>query len=184
MIHKIYKKFNIAASHVLDLPYESKCNMLHGHNYSVEVNIGGILNSRGMIIDFNTLSKVVKEYDHAHLNDIFEDDSYREKKVQPTAEMLAVRICRDILDHYILNEKEKTIKGIQVRVWETETCYADFFAEEAEFHHLLRIYPVIDEELPIQEAIELENSQTDKEFKKSVKDANEELPVQAGSLAE
>ena len=109
---KIYKIVNFSSAHKLDLPYESRCNTLHGHNYKSELWIEGKLDENGMVIDFHDLKKVIKNIDHINLSDKFE--------WQTTAENLS---------KYLLNQiyqlSPNTIEKIKVRVWETETAYAE-----------------------------------------------------------
>jgi 6-pyruvoyltetrahydropterin/6-carboxytetrahydropterin synthase len=71
--YQVIKHMIIAASHQLKLPYESKCNNMHGHNYSVSVHIeGDYLNEHGILYDFKRIKDVVhKPLDHTNLNDIF-----------------------------------------------------------------------------------------------------------------
>ncbi len=66
---KITKRMEISAAHSLNLPYESKCKNLHGHNWIVGVEVSSsVLNKEGMIIDFAFISNIVKELDHNLLN--------------------------------------------------------------------------------------------------------------------
>jgi 6-pyruvoyltetrahydropterin/6-carboxytetrahydropterin synthase len=74
----------IAGSHSLKLPYESKCSNVHGHNWIIEVTCKcEKLNAHGMVVDFAEIKRVVSRYDHANLNDILR---------QPTAENIAKSI--------------------------------------------------------------------------------------------
>ncbi len=58
----------VCIAHQLHLPYESKCNDLHGHNYTVEVVLTtNFLNSNGMVCDFTHVKAVIKKYDHSFL---------------------------------------------------------------------------------------------------------------------
>jgi 6-pyruvoyltetrahydropterin/6-carboxytetrahydropterin synthase len=58
----------ICIAHQLQLPYESKCNSLHGHNYQVEVVVrSSSLNPNGMVVDFTHIKAVIKKYDHGIL---------------------------------------------------------------------------------------------------------------------
>ena len=34
-MYKIIKKMEVAGAHKLELPYESKCSNLHGHNWNI-----------------------------------------------------------------------------------------------------------------------------------------------------
>ena len=74
MTWTIYKEIKICASHQLKLPYESKCNGLHGHNYRVLVTAAGPeLDEGGMLLDFGAmkaaLRRITAELDHGSLND-------------------------------------------------------------------------------------------------------------------
>jgi 6-pyruvoyltetrahydropterin/6-carboxytetrahydropterin synthase len=64
---------HIEAAHQLKLPYESKCNRLHGHTYRFRVVIGAAqLNSEAMVVDFTYVKAVLRQYDHQNLNEFFE----------------------------------------------------------------------------------------------------------------
>jgi 6-pyruvoyltetrahydropterin/6-carboxytetrahydropterin synthase len=77
----IRKQFKFEAAHVL--PYhDGKCSRLHGHSYRLDVTLDGPLQSEGpaagMVVDFDTLSRVVKAgvieaLDHRSLNEIIEN---------------------------------------------------------------------------------------------------------------
>ena len=80
-MYQVIKRMEIAGSHKLKLPYESKCSNLHGHNWIVTVTCqSDKLNADGMVLDFTHIKKIVNKLDHANLNDFVE---------QPTAENLA-----------------------------------------------------------------------------------------------
>ena len=91
-IWRISKRMEIAGSHKLDLPYESKCKNLHGHNWSVVVYCEGVsLNKEGMIVDFAKVKKEIHgRLDHKYLNDLFE--------FNPTAENIAKWICQTVTE--------------------------------------------------------------------------------------
>ena len=83
----ISKRFEFSASHVLSgLPTGHQCGRLHGHNYTVEVEMRTPeLDPRGFVRDYGELI-AVKEWldhnlDHRHLNDVV--------TFNPTAELLA-----------------------------------------------------------------------------------------------
>jgi 6-pyruvoyltetrahydropterin/6-carboxytetrahydropterin synthase len=97
------KRYSFSASHRLhndslsadeNLRVYGKCNNPygHGHNYALEVTVGGQIDPRtGMVCDLGKLDKTVSEvlerYDHENLNLLpdFAD-------AVPTSEMLAERI--------------------------------------------------------------------------------------------
>ena len=74
--------YEIAGAHRLELPYESPCRNLHGHNWLVSVHIKSeSLAKHGMILDFKHIKDYLKSFDHKCLNDLV--------KFNPTAENLA-----------------------------------------------------------------------------------------------
>jgi len=88
MIWTIKKTFEISASHQLNLPYESKCNNLHGHNWIVDIYVASQELENGMVVDFNYLKEeIFQKLDHKHLNDIIP---------VPTVENMAVWIANTI----------------------------------------------------------------------------------------
>ena len=104
----IYWRGEISAAHCLDLPYESKCTNIHGHNYIVEVWIYGPLNKQGMVRDFSSIKSIVMTFDHANLNDTFS---------QPTAETLAGHLAQEL--------GAAPSERVRVRVWEDRDSYAE-----------------------------------------------------------
>lgn len=81
--YTVSKRMEIAAAHKLDLPYESKCTNLHGHNYIVVVEFkANKLNDAGMVVDFAHVKRQIHNVlDHSYLNDILPNN--------PTAENMA-----------------------------------------------------------------------------------------------
>ena len=110
---EIYKVKTISCAHQLALPYESKCNRLHGHNYTIEVWIKGERNKQGMVADYSDIAEVINKFDHQNLNDFMQ---------QPTAE----NFCYLLIDRFVAQFKGKcALKTIKVRVGETCTSYAE-----------------------------------------------------------
>ncbi len=78
----ITKRIEIAGAHKLNLPYESPCSRLHGHNWIITIEISAEeLNKEGMVIDFTVINRIVRELDHQNLNDLL--------GFNPTAENIA-----------------------------------------------------------------------------------------------
>lgn len=83
MFH-ISKRIEVAGSHRLDLPYDSACTRMHGHNWIITVEVKGpCLNDQGILVDFQIIKQVVNQLDHQELNKILPQDT------NPTAENIA-----------------------------------------------------------------------------------------------
>lgn len=111
---------------------DEKCSNLHGHTYSVDVEIEGNVDEKtGMVIDFVVLKRLVKEivdeYDHVvlvprqfegsvELRGPFKAELKYINKPQDTVEYLAMEIAEKI--HSIVNKK------IKVTVYEGRDKYA------------------------------------------------------------
>lgn len=93
----------------------------HGHNYTLEVTVQGMIDeATGMVIDLGELKRVVGEtvverFDHADLN---ADPLFRGRV--PTTENLAVTIWE------LLEPKLGADRLRRVRLWEDPTLYVDY----------------------------------------------------------
>lgn len=107
---KVSKVFYFDAAHRIP-NHRGKCKNLHGHTYRLIVTIEGDVES-GMVIDFEDLKKIVdpviEKYDHAYLNDFFEN---------PTVENIAATIRSEI--------QKKMDKIVSVQLWEGRNNYAE-----------------------------------------------------------
>ena len=84
-MYTVTKRMEVSGAHCLNLPYESKCRNLHGHNWVIEVTCRREeLDENGMVVDFTHIKDVVMQLDHAFVNDVI--------KVNPTAENIALWI--------------------------------------------------------------------------------------------
>jgi len=100
---------SIDSAHKLELPYESKCNNLHGHRWEIDIEIKNdktICN--GMIIDFSEIKKYFNQFDHCYLNDKLP----KELKSNPTAEHLAWYWANELKDKF-------KVQNIKISVAET-----------------------------------------------------------------
>ena len=90
-MYTVSKRMEIAACHKLNLPYESKCTNLHGHNYVVTVYCKAVkLNSCGMVVDFAKVKSAIHGYlDHGNMNELLPN-------MNPTAENMAKWICEEV----------------------------------------------------------------------------------------
>ena len=82
-MYTVQKTFEIAGSHKLDLPYDSSCSRLHGHNWKITVEVSSQeLNDEGMVVDFALVKRAVHgALDHRNINEIVD--------FNPTAENMA-----------------------------------------------------------------------------------------------
>ena len=144
---RITKQFTFEAGHAL-YGYDGKCKNLHGHSYKLFVTVAGSpiadpKNAKyGMVIDFGDLKKIVNEeivdiFDHAtvfnkntpHL-ELANELIKREHHVlltdyQPTTEMMVI----DFADK-IKKRLPKDIKLHSIKLQETDTSFAEWFASE------------------------------------------------------
>ena len=98
-----------------------KCANLHGHNYVLEVVVGGAIDpATGYVLDLKRLSdvisrRIIEDVDHRNLNT---DVPWLEGLI-PTAENLAVAFW----DRLQTELPEGTLRT--VRIWETEKNWAE-----------------------------------------------------------
>jgi len=145
---RVSKQFNFEAAHAL-WNYDGKCKNIHGHTYKLFVTVAGKAidepgtPKNGMVIDFGDLKKIVKThivdvYDHALIlnkkasfkrldinKQMFE--RFIQTEYQPT--------CENMVRNFALIIKKrlpKTVKLHSVRLYETETSYAEWYADDQE----------------------------------------------------
>lgn len=89
-MYYVRKRLEVSAAHRLTLDYESKCTVVHGHNWIITVECrSGELNANGMVVDFTELKRIVLgKMDHQVLNDVFE--------FNPTAENIARWVVENV----------------------------------------------------------------------------------------
>jgi 6-pyruvoyltetrahydropterin/6-carboxytetrahydropterin synthase len=142
---RITKQFSFETGHAL-YGYDGKCKNVHGHSYKLSVTVIGKpitdkLNVKyGMVIDFGDLKKIVKEeivdiFDHAtvfnqntpHV-ELAEELKSRGHHVilvdyQPTSENMVIDFASKII-----NRLPKIIHLHSLKLQETDTSYAEWFA--------------------------------------------------------
>lgn len=143
---RLTKEFRFEASHAL-WNYDGLCKNIHGHSYILNVTIKGepiqdIENPKlGMVMDFGELKKIVK----TEIVDILDHSVILNKKApyqsftnvkemfdrihlldyQPTCENMVVDFANII--------KPKLPKGVElysIKLYETATSYAEWYAED------------------------------------------------------
>lgn len=114
----ITKTFTFSASHRLShLPETHQCFRLHGHNYSVTVELrADLLDPDDFVIDYGRLDPIkdwIKEqFDHRHINDFM---------TRPTAENIAKFIYQRWVGSFPI---------YSVEVKETEVTSAKYTGEK------------------------------------------------------
>ncbi|MFM9988628.1 6-pyruvoyl trahydropterin synthase family protein [Flavobacterium sp.] len=144
---RITKQFSFETGHAL-YGYDGKCKNVHGHSYKLSVTVIGIpISDRnnvkfGMVIDFSDLKKIVKEdivdvFDHAtvfnettpHIELAKELKSRGHEVIlvdyQPTSENMVIDFAKKIK-----RRLPESIKLYSLRLQETETSFAEWFAED------------------------------------------------------
>ncbi len=113
---------NFAAAHQLKMVAE-KCENLHGHNWKIEICVGGeTLNDAGVLMDFGEIkehvSEIVARLDHKFLNelDYFNDEN------PPSSENIALFIAKALQAKI----KDSQIKVARVTAWESENACATY----------------------------------------------------------
>lgn len=145
---RVTKEFTFEMAHAL-LGYDGSCKYIHGHSYGLSVTVLGKPNENendpklGMVIDFGDLKRIVKAtvvdtFDHALvLNSKTPKDSFNQKQelfdkvifvdYQPTSEILVADFA-----NRISQKLPEGIKLLNLRLRETATSYADWFASDQE----------------------------------------------------
>lgn len=96
LIATIAKRFTFDAAHRLEhLPADHKCNRLHGHTYTVELEITGPVGTDGFVIDYQVLADawapLHELLDHRYLNEV-------QGLEVPSTERLAVWIAQRLMN--------------------------------------------------------------------------------------
>ncbi len=144
---RITKEFSFETGHAL-YGYDGKCRNVHGHSYKLSVTVIGQPISEpgevklGMVIDFGDLKRIVKEevvdpFDHAtvfnkntpHLELARELENRGHKVIladyQPTSENMVIDFAAKITA-----KLPETIKLHSLKLRETQTAYAEWFASD------------------------------------------------------
>ena len=120
--YRVGKSWTFDYAHKLPF-HEGKCRDLHGHTGVLEVELESesVISdgpSRGMVMDFGDMSKIVKPIieeflDHRYLNDYWGS---------PTAEQVAFSIF-SMLE---TSPFPTGVRLVRVRIWETPTAWAEY----------------------------------------------------------
>ncbi len=145
---RLTKEFGFETAHSL-LGYDGLCKNIHGHSYKLFVTVRGEpINDtqnpkNGMVMDFGDLKKIVKSqivdvFDHAYvvnsaenieklknLNSLF--DRHIICDYQPTCENMVADFAEKIK-----KQLPKNINLVSIKLHETATSYAEWFAQDNE----------------------------------------------------
>ena len=146
---RVTKSFGFETGHAL-YGYDGLCKNVHGHSYKLHVTVVGrpiddqshVKN--GMVIDFKDLKTIVKSevvdvFDHAtvfnkntphvELAKILSDSGHKVLLVdyQPTSEKMVIDFA-----HRIASRLPAHIKLHNLRLHETATAYAEWYAKDQE----------------------------------------------------
>lgn len=154
-MENVTRMFEFDAAHRL-LFHDGKCKHLHGHRYTVEIDLlGDSDNSKGMVVDFGIVKKTIGEWIDANLDhnillnpsdplcELFfhphNETAYRLKFQkpfimpdrgvgEPTAENLAWAIA-DMTITLMPETSGVSVNG--VTVWETPNCKASIWLSDS-----------------------------------------------------
>ena len=143
---RLTKRFTFEMAHAL-LGYDGLCKNIHGHSYVLWVTIiGAPLDDHsnpknGMLMDFSVLSKTIKSniievYDHALLlNDKTNDEMTNvfRKNLEKLVLVNYQPTCENLLKDFsqkIITQLPSNINLFSLKLQETETSYAEWFAED------------------------------------------------------
>lgn len=104
--------------------YDGACARMHGHNYRVQITVGGErLDEAGMLLDFGDLKRlcdsVIDELDHRCLNELAPFD-----EINPTSENLARYLYETIRDGL-----PDSVSVRRVTVFESARSSATYYEE-------------------------------------------------------
>jgi 6-pyruvoyltetrahydropterin/6-carboxytetrahydropterin synthase len=121
----VSKEFTFDAAHHLHC-YDGKCMNLHGHTYKVIFGISGMVDDRGLMIDFADIKDIWKNeieiyLDHRYINETL-------PPMNTTAENIVVWIYEKMKESLSKKERLDLYKGARVefiRLYETPTSFAE-----------------------------------------------------------
>ena len=120
-MYEVTIKKSFSAAHLLK-EIGGKCEVLHGHNFLVEVSVAAeSLNSEGLLIDFRVVKKwtdeVLEQLDHKYLNEL---ECF--KNINPSSEQIA----RYLYERISEKSRKAKITLSQVTVWESENSRVSY----------------------------------------------------------
>ena len=135
---RIAKRFRWEGAHRLPW-HDGLCKSLHGHSYTMFVEIEGEPDERGMLMDFKDLKlclfDLIEAWDHAtmvalddtELRNVVESRDWKHfiLPYDTTAENICIYAAEYLIQNSETVLRSHGIRSVRVRVSETETCYAE-----------------------------------------------------------
>ncbi len=136
---QITKRFSWHCSHRLNF-HEGLCYNLHGHTYKMDVTVSGNINMTGMVADFHWLKGIVeglivKNFDHACIfgKNLDEADKelfdwcikFNQKTCVLPKDFTTAESMAEYFHRILSNVMPDDIKVESIKVWETDTAYAE-----------------------------------------------------------
>ncbi|MFX4302793.1 6-carboxytetrahydropterin synthase QueD [Alicyclobacillus tolerans] len=117
----IEKHFTFDAAHHLH-EYMGKCHNLHGHTYLLQIEISGIPDPRGIVMDFAELkelfaNRIKNRLDHQYLNEVL-------PPMNTTAENMIVWIWEELEDALNVQFGDRGLRLESLVLYETPTSCA------------------------------------------------------------
>ena len=145
---RVTKRFHFEMAHTL-FEYDGLCKNIHGHSYNLEVTLRGEPRNQaghpkdGMVMDFSELKNIVKTNIVSRLDHgLMVNKHIPEKQLkllkqttgriilvdfQPTSENIAAYIAEILKQHL-----PETVSLFSIRLFETVTSFAEWFATDNE----------------------------------------------------
>ena len=132
---KIGKEYIWEMSHRLPF-HEGLCRNIHGHSYKMRVEIEGLKDENGMLLDYYMLDKIVlpivKEFDHTFLCDDKDDvmlgflksNNFRHLVIpyHTTSENIAAYLMNLMIQGL---KQFQNIKRVKIKFFETDDAYSE-----------------------------------------------------------
>lgn len=136
---KIAKEFSFDMAHMLD-GHDGKCKNLHGHTYTLQVEIRGQLHTQGakqgMVMDYSDLKAIVKseildKMDHAFIYDATSEKECKVARLLNELDSktfaLPARTTAEQMAQYIFDTLCNAGLPVSlIRLWETPTSYCEY----------------------------------------------------------
>ena len=135
MIMNISKEFNWDMSHRLPF-HDGHCKNIHGHTYKLRVEIEGIIDGNGMVMDYYVLEEIVSptinKLDHSFIVDkndnimldFLKENNFKHYIIEntTTAENIVIHLSYIFIP---LLKRYKNLTSLKVRLYETANVFAE-----------------------------------------------------------